>query len=98
GSLGERIDIAGEIAALPPEGELYACGPIGMLDAIKAAWQHAGRPAGRLRYEVFGDSGRFAEESFRVAILNRDLEIDVHPDQTLLDALDAAGVAMIQDC
>jgi vanillate O-demethylase ferredoxin subunit len=98
GSRGERIDIAGEIAALPPDGELYACGPIGMLDAIKAAWQQAGRPAGRLRYEVFGDSGRFAEESFRVSILNRDLEVEVGPDQTLLDALDEAGIEMIHDC
>ncbi|HEV7276056.1 MAG TPA: PDR/VanB family oxidoreductase [Devosiaceae bacterium] len=97
-SMGERIDVAAEIAALPPDGELYACGPIAMLDAVKSAWQQAGRGAGRLRYEVFGDSGPFAEESFRVAILNRDIEVEVRPDQTLLDALSEAGVEMIHDC
>lgn len=97
-SLGNRLDVAAEVAALPPDGELYACGPIGMLDAVKSAWQQAGRPPGRLRYEVFGDSGRFAEESFRVKILNRDVEVEVRPDQTLLDALSEAGVEMIHDC
>jgi ferredoxin-NADP reductase len=98
GSRGERIDIAAEIAALPPDGELYACGPIGMLDAIRSAWEQAGRPAGRLRFEVFGDSGRYAEQAFRVAVLNRDLEVEVPAHQTLLDALSEAGVEMISDC
>lgn len=97
-SLGEHIDLAAEFAALPPDGECYLCGPIGMLEAAKLAWAEAGRPVSRLRYEVFGDSGLFAEKPFTVEVLNRGITVPVRSDQTLLDALLGAGVEMIHDC
>ncbi|MHA6296858.1 PDR/VanB family oxidoreductase [Devosia sp. CAU 1758] len=97
-SLGQHIDVAAEFAALPPDGECYLCGPIGMLEAAKRAWAEAGRPVSRLRYEVFGDSGLFAEKPFTVEVLNRGVTVPVRSDQTLLDALLGAGVEMIHDC
>ena len=97
-SAGEHIDLAAEFARLPDDAECYLCGPIGMLEAAKSAWVEAGRPVSRLRYEVFGDSGLFAEKSFSVDILNRDITVSVRSDQTLLDALLGAGVDMIYDC
>lgn len=97
-SLGQHVDLAAEFAALPPDGECYLCGPIGMLEAAKAAWTEAGRPISRLRYEVFGDSGLFAEQTFTVDVLNRGISVSVAPDQTLLEALLGAGVDMIYDC
>ncbi|GLQ55378.1 PDR/VanB family oxidoreductase [Devosia nitrariae] len=95
---GARIDLPGEISALPDDGELYVCGPIAMLDAAKAAWLAAGRPVSRLRYEVFGDSGTFAEAPFQVEVARRNVLVDVRPDQTLLEALTGAGVDMVYDC
>lgn len=95
---GQFIDLAREIAGLPADGELYVCGPLGMLDAVKLAWAEAGRPVSRLRYEVFGDNGKFAEASFEVSIANRNMTVAVRPDQSLLDALVEAGVDMIYDC
>ena len=95
---GEHIDLAAEFAALPAEAECYLCGPIGMLEAAKDAWAAAGRPASRLRYEVFGDSGLFPEKTFTVEVLNRDIAVAVRPDQTMLEALIGAGVEMIYDC
>ncbi len=97
-SEGGSIDLAAEFAALPEDGEVYLCGPLGMLEAAKAAWADTGRPVSRLRYEVFGDSGRHAEKSFSVDILNRGTHVEVRPDQTLLEALIGAGVDMIYDC
>jgi ferredoxin-NADP reductase len=97
-SKGDHVDLAGEFAALPADGECYLCGPIGMLEAAKHAWVASGRPLSRLRYEVFGDSGLFAEEEFRVDILNRNQSVTVRPDQTLLEALIDAGVDMVYDC
>lgn len=98
GDAGGRIDVAAEIAALPDNGELYVCGPIDMLNAVKAAWAAAGRPMGRLRYEVFGDSGLFAEGPFSVEVKGLGRSVAVRPDQTLLEALLGAGVDMIYDC
>jgi ferredoxin-NADP reductase len=97
-SLGEHVDLDAEFAALPADAECYLCGPIGMLEAAKTAWTASGRPVSRLRYEVFGDSGLFAEKEFEVAILNRDCTVTVRPDQTLLEALLEARVDMIYDC
>lgn len=93
-----HIDLAAEFAALPADGECYLCGPIGMLEAAKAAWAAAGRPASRLRYEVFGDSGLHPERTFTVDVLNGGVSVAVRPDQTLLEALLGAGVEMIYDC
>jgi vanillate O-demethylase ferredoxin subunit len=95
---GGRIDLPAEIARLPPGGELYVCGPIGMLEAAKRAWQESGRPVDGLRFETFGNSGRYASEPFAVKIPRLGKEIVVPRNQTMLDALEAAGVAMISDC
>ncbi|MBK1795878.1 oxidoreductase [Devosia sp. WQ 349] len=97
-SLGQHADFATEFAQLPADAECYLCGPIGMLEAAKQAWAASGRPISRLRYEVFGDSGLFTEQSFEVGILNRDMSVKVRPDQTLLEALLENGVDMICDC
>lgn len=93
-----HIDFTAEFAALPADAEVYLCGPIGMLEAAKDAWAATGRPVTRLRYEVFGDSGLYAEEAFTVEVANRGLHVPVRSDQTLLDALLGAGIDMIYDC
>jgi ferredoxin-NADP reductase len=95
---GARIDFDAEIARLDPAGELYVCGPIGMLEAAKRSWRVSGRPVARLRFETFGNSGRYASETFVVKIPRLGLEIAVPANQTILAALEAAGVAMISDC
>jgi len=95
---GKRVDLQAEIARLAPDGELYVCGPIGMLEAAKRAWQQSGRPVDQLRFETFGNSGRFASQPFKVKIPRLGMEITVLQNQTMLDALEAAGIAMISDC
>jgi vanillate O-demethylase ferredoxin subunit len=95
---GRRVDIAAEIARLVPGGELYVCGPIGMLEAARRAWQRSGRPVDGLRFETFGNSGRFASEAFVVKIPRLGIVVEVAQNQTMLDALEEAGVDMIFDC
>ncbi len=93
-----RIDIPGEIARLHEAGELYMCGPIGLMEAVKRAWQDAGRPVDHLRFETFGNSGRHPTQPFTVKIPRLGLEIEVPANRTMLDAIEDAGVAMIHDC
>ena len=92
------IDFAAAIAALPPGGQLYTCGPVPMLEAVKRAWHAAGRAIADLRFETFGSSGRLATQAFQVRIPRHDLAITVPADCTLLEALDAAGVQTLSDC
>ena len=93
-----RVDIAGEIGKLDADGEFYVCGPIGMLEAAKQAWAASGRPTDRLRFETFGASGRFPAVPFVLKVPRLGKNIDVPATQSMLDALEAAGVEMISDC
>jgi ferredoxin-NADP reductase len=95
---GARIDISAEIARLDPQGEFYVCGPIGMLEDAKQAWSASGRPVEKLRFETFGNSGRHPSVPFTVRIPRLGKEIAVGANQTMLEALEAAGVEMIFDC
>jgi len=95
---GARVDLAAEIANLAPGGELYVCGPIGLLEAAKRTWHQSGRPMDQLRFETFGNSGRFASQPFRVRIPRLGREVEVPQNQSMLDALEAAGIDMIFDC
>ncbi|MDH6595152.1 ferredoxin-NADP reductase [Variovorax sp. TBS-050B] len=92
------IDFAAAIAALPAGGQLYTCGPVPMLEAVKRAWADAGRAPADLRFETFGSSGRLAAQPFTVRIPRHELAITVPADCTLLEALDAAGVETLWDC
>ena len=95
---GERIDLQAVIAGMHPNGELYVCGPIKLLEAAKLLWQSVGRPIERLRFETFGNSGRFPTGAFGVKVPRLNLTIEVAPTESLLDALEREGVQMIADC
>ena len=92
------IDFAREIAALPMGAQLYTCGPVPMLEALKLAWSDAGRPIADLRFETFGSSGRLPTQPFRLKLPRHGVDIMVPSDATLLDALEQAGVPTISDC
>jgi vanillate O-demethylase ferredoxin subunit len=95
---GRQVDIAAEIARLDPEGEFDVCGPIGMLEEAKRCWRSSGRPIDRLRFETFGSSGEHPSAPFVVEIPRLGKEIAADANQTMLEALEEANVAMIFDC
>ena len=90
---GDRVDLtAVEIARLAPGGEFYVCGPIGLLEATKRAWQDSGRPGRWPAVRNFGgNSGRFASQDFTVKIPRLSREVIVPRNQTMLEALEDAG-------
>jgi ferredoxin-NADP reductase len=95
---GEQIDFAKEIADLPAGGQMYVCGPVPMLDAVRRAWMAAGRALSDLRYETFGNSGRLPPQAFRVSIPRHALDITVASNAGLLDTLEASGVQALYGC
>jgi len=95
---GRRIDPSAEIARLGAGGELYLCGPLGMIEDFRRAWGAAGRPPSAFRVETFGSSGAFAPEPFRVRVPGSNIDVVVPSDRSMLDALEAAGVEIVADC
>ena len=78
--------------------ELYMCGPIRLMDAVRRCWSACGMPVYNLRYETFGNSGWFAPESFLVRIPRLGIEALVGAHTTILEALTEAGAEMMFDC
>jgi len=97
-SVDETIDFAAEIATLHPLAQVYCCGPIPMLDSLKQAWAASARPLQNLRFETFGNSGHNESTAFTVHLPRHHLELTVAADVSLLDALQSAGVAVLQHC
>lgn len=95
---GMMLDIAGEVAKLGPEGELYMCGPLSLMDAVRDEWQRQGRPVWSLRYETFANGGRLASTPFSVSVRNLDVEFEVPVNQSLLEAMREHGVDALYDC
>lgn len=95
---GQRLDLKDEVAHLAPGALMLVCGPIGLLDAARAAWAEAGRPVADLRFETFGNSGHREAQAFWVEIPRHRLRIEVPANRSLLDVLTEAGVETLSDC
>ncbi len=78
--------------------EMYVCGPIRLMDALRRSWIDHDLPAPSLRFETFGNSGAWAAEDFLVRIPRLDTEVRVDAEQSMLDALEDAGVEVMWDC
>lgn len=97
-SQGQVLDVAQLVASVPPGGELYMCGPIRLMDAIRRAWITSGQDPTNLRYETFGNSGWFDPEPFVVDVPAWGVSTEVAADESMLEALERAGVDMMFDC
>ena len=95
---GERLAIEPQLERLHPQALLLMCGPLPLLDAVRAAWAAAGRPAANLRFETFGNTGAHASEPFWVKLPRHGVELQVPADRSLLDVLEDAGIETLFDC
>jgi len=95
---GTPLDVTGLVRSVDAQTELYMCGPIRLMDAVRRDWQDAGLPPANLRYETFGSSGWFEAEEFVARVPQQQVETTVRADETLLQALTRAGVDLMYDC
>lgn len=95
---GTGLDVGTLVDGVDAHTELYMCGPIRLMDAVRRAWVDRELPLPNLRYETFGNSGWFDAEEFAVKVPDLGVETTVGTDESLLDALERAGVDMMFDC
>lgn len=97
---GQRADLAAIVADLPEGGQIYCCGPERMIASLEDLT--ADKPEGTLHFEHFStdDSGLDPEKehAFSVELEDSGLALTVAADQTLLDAIRAAGIDVASDC
>jgi len=95
---GERIhvhagrstfDLTALLAAQPLGTHVYTCGPAGLMDGVEAAAAALGWPGSHVHREDFGAAGG---EPFLLRLASSGIDIAVAGDQTMLEAIEAAGV------
>lgn len=85
------LDLAGLLAAQKVDTHLSVCGPENFMDFVLAAAEHAGWPGPKIHKESFG--GATGGAPFTVHLRRSGQTINVGPEESLLDALEAAGLA-----
>jgi ferredoxin-NADP reductase len=86
----DRLSMERILARQPLGTHLYVCGPTGMLEDVMTSARRAGWPAGHLHGELF--LGGSAGNAFSVALAKSRRTIQVNEHQSVLEALEAAGV------
>lgn len=96
---GGRLDLAALLAACRPSQPIYACGPKGMINAVRAIAQQLGWEPDMVRYELFAEAAAEAgDQPFEVELLQSGCTVQVGAQQTILDAMLEAGLDPMYDC
>lgn len=93
-----RFDVTALLDTVERGTELYMCGPIRLMDAVRRDWARRDLDPTDLRYETFGNSGWFDPEPFVVSIPRLGVQTQVGADESILEALERDGVEMMSDC
>lgn len=78
--------------------QIYLCGPLPFMNAVRKTWEEGPFENSNLRFETFGASGLFAPQEFLVKIPRFDCEVVVKKNQTILQSLQEAQIDVMSDC
>ena len=100
---GAAVDLPGWLAAQAPGTHVYCCGPSGLMDAVAASAAQVGIPGAATHFERFTADKPAHDRtpparSFTVRLKRAGLEIQVGPEQSLLEALEASKLCVPSAC
>jgi vanillate O-demethylase ferredoxin subunit len=100
GATAQKLDLAVLLYEPQPGVHVYVCGPRGFLDAVLSTARAQGWPEGQLHYEFFSAEVVHldTDASFEVKIASSGKVIVVPKDQSVTQALAAAGVEILTSC
>ncbi|MDP3700231.1 MAG: PDR/VanB family oxidoreductase [Hylemonella sp.] len=100
GDAAQKLDLK-KLLDKPQAGtHLYVCGPKGYMDAVLGTARTQGWPEEQLHYEFFGAEvvKSDSDAGFEIKLASSGRIIMVSKDQTVTQALDAAGVEVMVSC
>jgi len=100
GAADQKLDLAALLADQQAGVHLYVCGPKGFMDAVLVTAREKGWPESQLHYEFFGAevARSDSDAGFEVQLASSGRVIAVASDQTVTQALSAAGVEVLTSC
>jgi vanillate monooxygenase ferredoxin subunit len=94
----QKLDIHGLLAEAGADVHLYVCGPKGFMDAVLETARRLGWAEDRLHYEFFAASVDTTGGAFEVKLASSGKTIAVPAEQTVAEALAAAGIEVPVSC
>ncbi|MBI2745848.1 MAG: oxidoreductase [Burkholderiales bacterium] len=100
GDAAQKLDLKALLASPQAGTHLYVCGPKGYMDAVLGTARAAGWPESQLHYEFFGAevTKSDSDAGFEIKLASSGRIIMVPKDQTVTQALAAAGVEVMVSC
>ena len=100
GPAAQKLDIAALLATPQPDTHVYVCGPTGFMDAVLASARGASWPEPQLHYEFFAAAPTTTDSdgSFEVQLASSGRLVVVPKEQSVVQALAAAGVEVMTSC
>ena len=94
-----RLDLVRLMAQIAGDAVIYVCGPERLIDAARNAGRSAGIADDRIRFERFA-AARIAapDRAVTVTLKRSGKRFTVPPGQSILDAVEAAGVQTASGC
>ncbi|MBJ3816623.1 oxidoreductase [Shimwellia pseudoproteus] len=94
----QRLDIDALLSDVPDDTQIYVCGPARLMDGVKERAAAAGLPAGSVHQECFSAEVDTAGAAFEVVAATRGIAVQVGAQQTIVEALAQAGIAVCVSC
>lgn len=100
GAADQKLDLVALLTDPQAGVHLYVCGPKGFMDAVLKTARERGWPESQLHYEFFGAevARSDSDAGFEVQLASSGRVIAVARDQTVTQALSAAGVEVMTSC
>jgi ferredoxin-NADP reductase len=95
-SMRATIDYEALLARQPLGTHVYVCGPAGMIERVIATAAACGWSNSHVHWEQF--SAPPPGEAFRAFLARAGISIEVEPDRSLLEAIEAAGIEVPYLC
>jgi len=94
-----RMNVGAVLAHAASDAVIYVCGPVALIDAVRAAALAAGISGERVRFERFlADTRSDLDKPLTVQLERSGKRVDVAQGQTILEAVEAAGVSAVAGC
>lgn len=100
GDAAQKLDLQALLSQPEAGTHLYVCGPKGFMDAVLNTARAAGWPEAQIHYEFFGAevAKSDSDASFEIKLASSGRIVMVPKDQTVVQALAAAGVDIMISC
>lgn len=93
-----RPNLAALIAEYSLGDTLHACGPVGLMEAIRSMAIGLGWPEKQLHFESFGAAPVLTDQPIQLYLRQSDLRLEVAPGTSILDAMIAADAFVAYEC